>query len=174
MSIVVSVVKTFTKPHVLIGKIIYASTSFFLTIKSKLSYWSLVTCLQTNLLYFDRSSDNSFDCSFDYLFDHCRCTRPRSSYTQRRTSGSSPTVASILLEHQNAFLTKVINAVKIDPQRAFTPDCIYCLELNLKAELRKHMFTECSFAINNEFYQKTFIGVYVWPCQRLEKEVTIV
>ena len=103
------------------------------------------------------SSAQRFD--GDYSFGR---SRGRPSYTPRRPSSSGTASASasrLLPEHQNEFLTKVINLVKADPSRAFTPDCICCLALNLKKALRKHTFTECPFATDNEFCNKAFISV---------------
>ena len=104
----------------------------------------------------NRSSDHSFDRSYDNQYDCSQRPGPRSKNTQRRAYGSSPTAAGILPEHQNDFLTKVINAIKIDPQRALTPDCICCLAMNVKPELRKHYFADYQFANNNEFCQTAF------------------
>ena len=77
--------------------------------------------LPSDRLSSDRSSDLYFDRRFDGSF---RRAGPRRSYTSCRSSSASPTVEGLLPKHQNDFLTKVINAVKIDPRGAFTPDCI--------------------------------------------------
>ena len=94
-----------------------------------------ISRLSSDRRSFDHSSNHSVDRSSKYLSDHSHRNGPRSSYTQRRTYSSNPTAADIISEHQNEFLTKVTNAVKIDPQQSFTPDCICCLALNLKDEL---------------------------------------
>lgn len=86
-------------------------------------------------------------------------SRGRQFYTPRHPSGSG-TASRFLPEHQNEFLTKVINVVKADPSRAFTPDCIYCYALNRQEALRKHTFTECPIATDNEFCNKACISVY--------------
>ena len=85
-------------------------------------------------------------------------SRGRQSYKPRRPSSSS-TDSKFLPEHQNEFLTKVINVVKADPNRAFTPDCICCLALNRQKALQKHKFTECPIATDNNFCNKAFISM---------------
>ena len=78
----------------------------------------------------DRSSDHSSDRCFDGGSRDSGSRGPRQSYTHHRPSSYGPT-SRFIPEHQNEFLTKVINVVRSDPSRAFTPDCICCLALNL-------------------------------------------
>ena len=96
--------------------------------------------LEFSLLVSDRPSfvhfsGHCFDHSSDHLSDYSCRNGPRSSYTHRCAYGSSPTAVGILSDHQNDVSTKVINSVKIDPQHAFTHDCVCCLAMNLKPEL---------------------------------------
>ena len=127
--------------------------------------------VQTLLLEFARLSSerHSIECSssakrFDGDY-RTGSSRGRQSYTPCRPSGSS-TDSRILPEHQNEFLTKVINVVKADPSRAFTPDCICCLALNRQEALQKYKFMECPIATDNDFCNKAYISmchlVNVW------------
>ena len=113
--------------------------------------------LLSNRRFIEQSSDHSSAQHFD---DGSRdgSSRGRQSYTPCCPSSSS-TPSCFIPEHQNEFLTKIINFVKTNPSRVFTPDCICCYTLNQQEVLRKHKFTECPIATDNEFCNKTFISV---------------
>ena len=106
----------------------------------------------------DRSSDDSSERRIDCGSRDGGSRGPHQSYTPRRFSSSGPT-SRFLPEHHHAFLTKSKNVVRTDPNQAFTPDCICCLALNLREALRKHMFTDCPYATDNEHCKKTFISM---------------
>ena len=57
--------------------------------------------------------------------------------------------------------TKVINAINLDPERAFAPVCFCCLAMNLRPEVRKYIFPDCPFVSIKEFCSKAFISVCV-------------
>ena len=113
--------------------------------------------LSSDRCSFDHSSDHSSDKRFD---NSSKNADPRPFYTPHYPSGSSP-AADFLPEHQNDFLTKVFNAVKIDPRRAFTPGCICCLALNMKIELRNHILNVLMLSILSLFERSLLVYVFL-------------
>ena len=104
---------------------------------------------------FDRSSDHSRRPASrpDRYSDHPRRTGSRTSNTRRRSFGSdSPDAGAVDKE----FLTKVINAVRLNPELGLTPDCICCKALGIPVSLRKHFFAECKYLIDNDLCQQAF------------------
>ena len=115
--------------------------------------------MSLNRRSFDRPSDHSFDCSSNHQYYFSHRTGSRSSNTKRRPYGFSSTAVGLLPEYENDFLTKVINAVTIDPQRALTPNCICCKAIGVKSDLRKHYFADCQFVKDNMLCQIAFKNV---------------
>mmetsp|Transcript_52123 Transcript_52123/g.58229 ORF Transcript_52123/g.58229 Transcript_52123/m.58229 type:complete len:226 (-) Transcript_52123:244-921(-) len=140
LSIDVSAVKNFTKSHVMIVKTMNSGTSSFLTILLKLFNWSLVIYVLIGVLL-------TVSLIIVLIVHLISLTIVPSQMDRARTLHVVLMVPALLLQvlfQTIKILFLIINAVKLHPGRAFTPDCLCCLAMNLKP---------------NEFYQKAFVGV---------------
>jgi len=121
------------------------------------------TLLQESATLLSRRPASSFDRSYEHsrrpaprpdrFSDASRRPDSRTSNTRRRSFGYVPPAVE---DVDKEFLTKVINAVKVDTQLGLVPACICCRALGLPVELQKHYFADCEYLKNNEFCQQAF------------------